>query len=253
MNKRMMLALGLVLLLTFGAGSSFSQTKTQIILTGEAGKSSEGFLDFFEMDSLGKVVVNGAQGKLRYNLSGPSFKFSFNGRKLLPGLDYTLIRSREPEITWPNRYEVLGKATADSYGNLTITDSYKFGMDLLAAKFLLIPSKFVPDNHADPNASIPVRYASKFLVGQGAISFEDTTSDLKCGASLRPEVLGLPGASSFDLLGPQTGDKAVDFTLWGIEGPETLTAGNKSQPLTQYTLSELLKTKPVLLVFGAFT
>ena len=44
------------------------------------------------------IVEGGAWGKMAYNLSGPEFKFEFNGRGLEANAEYSLIYYRDP---WP--------------------------------------------------------------------------------------------------------------------------------------------------------
>ncbi len=48
------------------------------------------------------------------------------------------------------------------------------------------------------------------------------------------------GCSELSGAGPKAGDKAVDFTLKDLQG-------------TQFTLSQLLKDKPVVMVSGSYT
>ncbi|MDI6853494.1 MAG: hypothetical protein QME75_07830 [Deltaproteobacteria bacterium] len=205
-----------------------------------AAKSKVAFAEFYEIDASGAVVPDGAKGKLQYKQSGPSFDFVFNAQRLEPNTEYALIWSREPEVTIPNKAEVICRGVSNGAGNLNMADSYKFNLDLLSAKFLLIPSRY-------ENPLRPIEHLENFLLCQTPVSFEETGSELKCGAFMRPE------APDFDALGPNAGDKAVDFTLWGFK-PENLNpVGNAPQPLEKFTLSELLKEKPVLLVVGAFT
>jgi hypothetical protein len=215
---------------------------TQIALSGSKGRAKvkTASVEFYEMDASGGVVPDGAKGKLQYKQSGPSFDFVFNAQRLDPNTDYSLIWSREPEVAIPNRAEVICRGASNGAGNLHMADSYKFNADLFSAKFLLIPSQY-------ENPLRPIEHLDNFLCCQTPITFDDSDSELKCGAFLRPE------APTFDSLGPNAGDKAVDFTLWGFK-PENLNkVGNAEQPLEKFTLSELLKEKPVLLVNGAFT
>lgn len=202
--------------------------------------SNYGKLGLFEQDALGRINVAGAYGILKYNLTGPRFNFNLQASKLDKGISYSLIRSREPEVMLPARYEIFASGISDSGGNLNLSGSYKFNMDLLAAKILLIPTEQPPDK--------TLTYEGKYLFGDGTIKYDDTTTDLICGGNQSP------GPS--DLLGLQKGDKAVNFSLYGLDPSDSeypLALANQEQKLKQFTLSELLQTKPVLLVNGAFT
>ncbi len=76
---------------------------------------------------------------------------------------------------------------------------------------------------------------------------QGTTLTLLPESSLTPGCVNWP-AENFSLsnragqlsTGVETGDTAIEFTLKDIEG-------------TSYSLSSLLETKPVLLVFGSYT
>ncbi|MBI4479314.1 MAG: hypothetical protein HY651_04765 [Acidobacteria bacterium] len=94
--------------------------------TGPAGKSNTAHLYLFEKDNTTwQIVPEGAWGKMRYNLSGPSFDFVFNGHRLLTGDNYTLIYAPDP---WP-QYPLFcfGSGTVDSYGNIHIAGSAQPG------------------------------------------------------------------------------------------------------------------------------
>jgi len=208
-------------------------------LPTNAATDYEGKVNLYEQDALGQIKVDGAKGKLQYNLAGPSFDFVFSANKLDRRTSYSLILSREPEVTLPARYEVIATGVSDAGGNLNLSGSYKFYMDLLAGRILLIPTDQPPDE--------PLTYEGKYLFTTSTIAYDDTESELVSGGNQSP------GPSGWDLLGFQKGDKAVDFSLYGIAGPASLTPGNAEQPLTLFTLSELLESKPVLLVNGSFS
>jgi hypothetical protein len=190
-----------------------------------------------EQNPQGNAVENGAETILKYSLAGPTFDFALSAARLDKGTSYSLILSREPDVQLPARYDVVATGWSDSGGGLSLSGSHDFGRDLLAGKFLLIPTAQPPDK--------PLTYAGKYLFAAGTVAHDDTDSDLICGVNLSP------GPS--DALGLQVGNSAIDFSLWGISGPGALTAGNAEQPLEPFKLSELLASKPVLLVNGAFT
>lgn len=72
-----------------------------------------------------EIVEDGAWGKMKYNLSGPEFKFVFNGHRLEKGLDYTLIYYPDP---WPGDGLIcLGSGTANDQSNVHIMGSVDTG------------------------------------------------------------------------------------------------------------------------------
>ncbi len=117
-----------------------------------------GKVEFYEQDALGQIKVDGAKGKLQYNLASPSFNFVFSASKLDRRTSYSLILNREPEEMLPARYEVIATGVSDAGGNLNLSGSYKFYMDLLAGKILLIPTDQPPDE--------PLTYEGKYLRGE---------------------------------------------------------------------------------------
>ena len=71
------------------------------------------------------VVQDGAWGDMKYNLFGDKFNFTFKGRQLNPGTDYTLIYYPDP---WPGTNLIcLGAGVANRGGNLSI---FKFDFDI---------------------------------------------------------------------------------------------------------------------------
>ena len=89
---------------------------------GQAGKSNIGHLYLFEKDPVDwSIADDGAWGKMKYNLSGSTFDFVFNGHGLVPGGDYTLIYYPDP---WPGDGLIcLGSGTANKGGNVHIAGS----------------------------------------------------------------------------------------------------------------------------------
>jgi len=58
---------------------------------------------------------------MKYNLLGDKFRFSFEGKKLVPNTDYTLIYYPDP---WPGENLIcLGSRTSNDAGNLQINGS----------------------------------------------------------------------------------------------------------------------------------
>ncbi|MBE0427896.1 MAG: hypothetical protein IBX72_14780 [Nitrospirae bacterium] len=66
------------------------------------------------------IVEGGSWGNMKYNLWGDKFNFMFQGRKLQPGMSYTLIYYPDP---WPGTGLIcLGSGVANRGGNLNIFD-----------------------------------------------------------------------------------------------------------------------------------
>ncbi|MFC1948545.1 hypothetical protein ACFLXY_11580, partial [Chloroflexota bacterium] len=94
--------------------------------TGQAGNSNIGHLYLYEKDpGSWEIVEDGAWGKMKYNLSGETFDYVFNGHGLEPGCEYTLIYYPDP---WPGEGLIcLGEGTADKGGNVHIKGSKDTG------------------------------------------------------------------------------------------------------------------------------
>jgi len=99
----------------------------------QAGQSNTAHLYLFEKypDSW-DIVKGGAWGKMRFNFSGPTFGFVFNGHRLQPGKNYTLIYYPDKEGNpWPRTDIIfLGNGTANKGGNVHIADSAELNTDL---------------------------------------------------------------------------------------------------------------------------
>jgi len=94
-------------------------------LKGQAGVSNTAFIELWQKDSDWKIVADGAWGKMKYNLQGPTFDYLFNGHKLVPGTDYQLIYYPDP---WPgNGLVCLGAGTANEEGDVHIIGSTDTG------------------------------------------------------------------------------------------------------------------------------
>lgn len=92
---------------------------------GQAGKSNVAHLYLYEKDASWVIVDGGAWGKMKYNLSGSTFDFVFNGHGLVAGADYTLIYYPDP---WPGTGLIcLGSGIANDGGEVHIADSVTTG------------------------------------------------------------------------------------------------------------------------------
>ena len=94
--------------------------------SGPHGKSNKAHLYLFEKDAVGEeaawdIVPGGAFGKMQYDLTGPTFDFVFNGHRLDPDAEYTLIYYPDP---WPGEDLIcLGNGTVNEEGNIHIKAS----------------------------------------------------------------------------------------------------------------------------------
>ncbi|MFH1926556.1 MAG: hypothetical protein ABIK79_00075 [Chloroflexota bacterium] len=97
---------------------------------GRAGKSNVGHLYLYEKDpSDWSIVEGGAWGKMIYSLSGPEFAFVFNGHRLDPDTEYSLIYYAD---LWPGNHPgaLIASGTTCIEGNINLVDCVDLGMDL---------------------------------------------------------------------------------------------------------------------------
>ena len=92
----------------------------------QAGKSNTAHLYLYEKDqATWEIIDGGSWGKMKYNLSGSTFDFVFNGHDLEPGTSYCLIYYPDP---WPgNGLICLGSAAANDEGDIHIKASVDTG------------------------------------------------------------------------------------------------------------------------------
>jgi hypothetical protein len=98
--------------------------------SGQAGKSNVGHLYLYEKipgpvlepPVPWTIVEGGAWGKMKYNLSGSTFDFVFNGHQLGVGVSYTLIYYPDYQGNpWPRTgIKILGSGIADEFGDVHI-------------------------------------------------------------------------------------------------------------------------------------
>jgi hypothetical protein len=140
MKKIILFAVVFVFLFA-AVGTAFAEGKS-----GAAGKSNVGHLYLYEKDSNDPnwaIVPNGAWGKMKYNLSGPTFDFVFNGHVLEPSTSYTLIYYPDP---WPGTGLIcLGNAMSNEGGNVHIAGSVNTGS---------LPALSDWNNLSNPNHSV---------------------------------------------------------------------------------------------------
>lgn len=104
---------------------------------GQAGNSNTAHLNLFEKDGDPdwNIVDDGAWGKMKFNLSGPTFDFVFNGKGLEPNTEYSLIYyADEPDrfVNWGgnNPGALIASGTSNGGGNIHLGGSTELNMDL---------------------------------------------------------------------------------------------------------------------------
>jgi hypothetical protein len=97
--------------------------------TGQAGKSNIAHIYLHEKDDNWVIVEDGAWGKMKYNLSGETFDFVFNGHGLVEGEDYTLIYYPDKDGNpWPREDIIcLGSGIANAELDVHIMGSVDTG------------------------------------------------------------------------------------------------------------------------------
>jgi len=158
--------------------------------TGQAGKSDIAHLYLYEKTPAEltdpptpwEIVEGGAWGKMKYNTSGSTFDFVFNGHGLVPGDDYTLIYYPDyawPDNPWPREGIIcLGNGIVNDEGNIHIAESVNTG-DLPTAEdaALLGGAKIWLVLSADVDCDTCVMSGwnpTEYLFEEEAINFDDT-------------------------------------------------------------------------------
>lgn len=98
--------------------------------SGGVGNSNVAFLYLYEKDPANwSIVPDGAWGKLKFNLAGPTFDYVFNGHKLMAGTDYSLIYYADP---WPGNHPgaLIASGAADAGGNIHLASSVDLDTNL---------------------------------------------------------------------------------------------------------------------------
>jgi len=194
MKKIIVIGLAVVLVLTLGAGVALAAGKN-----GQAGKSNVGHLYLYEKDPTDwSIVEDGAWGKMKYNLSGSTFDFVFNGHGLQPNTDYSLIYYADTEnrfVEWggDNPGALIATGTTNPGGQLHLADSIDLGMDLPhpddankdmhdysgapdyyahehGAKIWLVPSEWYDEDEL----RVTDWYPDEFLFETDLITYDDT-------------------------------------------------------------------------------
>ena len=118
---------------------------------GGVGSSNVGFVHYYQLiwEQLPdgtwqwtEVVWNGAWGKLKFNLAGPTFDFLFNGHGLQPNTEYALVRATgaAPPLT------ILASGTTNGGSQIHLAGSHDFQEDLSNPQIWLVLGEHVNDD-----------------------------------------------------------------------------------------------------------
>lgn len=149
-----------------------------------ARKSNVGHLYLYEKDSNWNIVSPGAWGKMKYNLSGPEFKFVFNGHGLESSIEYSLIYYADQSdrfVNWGGNTPgaLIGVGTSTGGGQVHIMGSPDLNMDLPhpndwnypdGAKIWLVPS----DCYDAVAKKVTTWSPGRFLFEGEEITYDDT-------------------------------------------------------------------------------
>jgi hypothetical protein len=129
------------------------------------------------------IPDNGRWGQLNYSLWGDTFNFSFEGKKLLPKKDYTLIYYPDP---WPGSGLIcLGSGTSNRAGNIAIHGKVETGTSL--------PAEWDGNYKPVPDSKSGAVGAKIWLVLSGDVDCDGTPPNVK------PSMIGwTPAAYLFE-------------------------------------------------------
>ena len=155
---------------------------------GQNGKSNTGHQYLYEKvpapltipPTPWEIVDDGAWGKMKYNLAGPTFDYVFNGHGLEPNANYTVIYYPDKNGNpWPRTDIIcLGAGTANGGGNVHIANSVNTNSDLPTANDINAGAKIWAVKSDDVNCSTNTMFGwnpTEYLFEGELINFEDTT------------------------------------------------------------------------------
>ena len=104
-------------------------------LMGQAGNSNVAFVELWEKDANWEIVEEGAWGKLKYNLEGPTFDFVFNGHGLEIDTEYSLIYYADTEdryVDWggDNPGALIASGSSNEWGDIHLMGPVELDIDL---------------------------------------------------------------------------------------------------------------------------
>ncbi len=130
---------------------------------------------------------NNRYGKMDYTLWGPKFKFSFQGKRLLPKKNYTLIYYPDG---WPGEGLIcLGTGKSNKAGNINIKGNSDIGTSLPAPVLNITGKPNVPDANFNPVGASGAVGAKIWLV---------QTEDVDCGNGTSKMLAWNPTAYLFE-------------------------------------------------------
>ena len=146
---------------------------------GQAGQSNIAHLYLYEKNpSDWTIVDSGSWGKMTYNQSGPVFDYIFNGHKLEPNTDYSLIYYADP---WPGNHPgaLIASGTSNNGGNINLSGSVDIGMDLPDADDANYPNGakiwlVLSDDYDSDNAKMASWNPTEYLFEYNLITFDYT-------------------------------------------------------------------------------
>ena len=138
-------------------------------LKGQAGNSNVAFVELWEKDSsTWEIVEEGAWGKLKYNLEGPTFDFVFNAHGLEIETSYSLIYYADP---WPgDNGALIASGTSNDEGDIHLAGSPDLQMDLSNAKIWLVLS----DDYDEATCAMTGWQPAEYLFEYDTILYDDT-------------------------------------------------------------------------------
>jgi len=199
--------------------------------SGQAGKSNIAHLYLYEKtsavtdtDGNWAIVEDGMWGKMKYNLSGPTFNFVFNGHGLPEAEEYSLIYYPDP---WPGKgLKILGSGIVTECvddecvgdgGNIHIAGSVDTGdlptpiEDVDAnypdgAKIFLVPTAHINSELLEMS-----NWAEELNLYEGAlITFDDTGEDANALPGFDKTYYLVEKLAALQASDPSWEDKTVD-------------------------------------------
>ena len=137
-------------------------------LMGQAGNSNVAFVELWEKDAEWEIVEEGAWGKLKYNLEGPTFDFVFNGHGLEIDTDYSLIYYADFEDrmnVWGgnNPGALIASGTSNEWGDIHLMGPVELNMDLPSP-----PDANISYYNYGTDSTVPVYTGDNYAHAHGA-------------------------------------------------------------------------------------
>lgn len=182
MKKLFAVALAIVMVLTLSASAVLAKPGPPPT-EGPAGESNEAHINLWQLDwvcdpdcHFEGALKGGAWGRLKHNISGPTFDFVLNSHGLDPDTEYSLVLVvyEYRGGYWAYWAEEITSGTPNGGGELHIADSYDFGRDVENADVWLVHS----DNLINPPPWTYINFEDgphEYLFGtEGILNHDDT-------------------------------------------------------------------------------